>query len=679
MGGPHAPASVMTAVLAVLATIVAVQYLLIGLYVVPRLARLSQEQPGHLATAAMWGAGAFFVGCAITHTSIAVHAIHEGTDGFTGHALGHILPHVAQVLGGATFILIAARHLDIRFAPKDVAAQLREVEARFRAAFDQAPIGMALVSLSPRTFGRFLQVNPALCTMLGYSEDELRTRTYREITHPSDLSPAEAQVTAMVEGLPSAGEIEKRYRHRDGHDVWVNVQASAVRSGQGEPLYSISQIRDITEERQYQQRLRHLADHDPLTGLFNRRRFGEELERVVAYARRYAQPAALLLVDLDRFKDVNDTYGHAVGDELLVQLATTLTDRLRETDIVGRLGGDEFGVLLPHATPEEAQGTATALLREVRTNTSVRAGDRTVRLTASIGITSIDSSLQGGAAELLVQADLAMYEAKEDGRDRHASATPGGGTGRLRDRQTWSERIREALEQDRFQLWEQPILDLRTGEHSRSEVLLRMDDTEGGSPILPSAFLYVAERFGQITAVDRWVIGQTIALLADRERRGVARCIEVNLSGRSMTDEALIDFIASEIGSAGVDPTRLVFEITETAAIGNIDRARGFARRLADLGCQFALDDFGSGFGSFYYLKHLPFDCVKIDGDFIKDLPVSQTDRLTVRAIVDIAQGLGKTTIAEFVQDEATLQLLREFGVDFAQGYHVGHPIEVTR
>ncbi|MBJ7520524.1 MAG: EAL domain-containing protein [Solirubrobacteraceae bacterium] len=669
----------MTALTAVLATTVAVQYLLIGLYIVPRLARLSSEQPGRLITAAMVGAGAFFVGCAITHLGIAAHAIQEGTDDVSTHALIHVLPHVAQVVGGATFILIAARHLDIRFAPKDVAAQLREVEARFRTAFDQAPIGMALVSLSPNSFGRFLQVNPALCAMLGYDEADLRTRTYREITHPADVSPSEEQVTAMVDGVTAGGEIEKRYRHRDGHDVWVNVQASAVRDARGHALYSVSQIRDITEERQYQQRLRHLADHDPLTGLFNRRRFAEELARLVAFSRRYGEPAALLSVDLDRFKYVNDTYGHAVGDELLVQLAAALQCRLRETDIIGRLGGDEFGVLLPRTTTEEAQRTASGLLHEVRSNTSVRAGERVVRLTVSVGITAIDAAESTSAEEILVNADLAMYEAKEQGRDRHATVLPGGQSGVLRERQTWSEHIREALERNRFQLWEQPILDLRTGERSRSEVLLRMEDPDGGAPIPPGSFLSIAERFGQITAVDRWVIGETIAVLADRERRGVAQAIEVNLSGRSITDEALIEFIASEIGNAGVDPTRLVFEITETAAIGNIDRARGFARRLADLGCQFALDDFGSGFGSFYYLKHMPFDCVKIDGDFIKDLPVSQTDRLTVRAIVDIAQGLGKTTIAECVQDEATIDLLREVGVDYAQGFHVGHPTELVR
>jgi EAL domain-containing protein (putative c-di-GMP-specific phosphodiesterase class I) len=243
----------------------------------------------------------------------------------------------------------------------------------------------------------------------------------------------------------------------------------------------------------------------------------------------------------------------------------------------------------------------------------------------------------------------------------------------MRARQTWSERIRDALDNDRFELWEQPIQALERFGEDRSEVLVRMLGADGDA-IPPGVFMYIAERFGQVQAIDRWVIGRSIELMAERRRHGRDHVLEVNLSGASITDEGVIDFIASEVANAPIDPTRLVFEVTETTAIVNVERARRFARRLADLGCQFALDDFGAGFGSFYYLKHLPFDCVKIDGDFVKELPSSPPDQLTVQAIVRIASGLGKETVAEYVQDEDTLALLREFGVDFAQGYHVGRP-----
>jgi EAL domain-containing protein (putative c-di-GMP-specific phosphodiesterase class I) len=292
-----------------------------------------------------------------------------------------------------------------------------------------------------------------------------------------------------------------------------------------------------------------------------------------------------------------------------------------------------------------------------------------------VGVTPI-TGLDGTTGEqLLAEADAAMYDAKEAGRDRLSLGDDdegGGGVARMRERFGWSQRIRDALDEDAFELWEQPILHLESGSRERSEVLLRM--RSHGELVAPGDFLDVAERFGQIQAIDRWVVARAVRLLADRRAAGDDATLEINLSGASITDEEVMDHIAAEIRNAPIDPTRVVFEITETAAINNIERARRFARRLADLGCQFALDDFGAGFGSFYYLKHLPFDCVKIDGDFIRNLPTSATDQLTVKAIVDIARGLGKETIAEAAGDEATLELLRRFGVDFAQGFHVARP-----
>jgi len=290
-------------------------------------------------------------------------------------------------------------------------------------------------------------------------------------------------------------------------------------------------------------------------------------------------------------------------------------------------------------------------------------------------VTAIGSEPATTGEQLLAEADVAMYSAKEAGRDRLSLADgddADGGVARMRARFGWSQRIRDALAEDAFELWEQPILHLGSGSAERSELLLRMRSQ--AELVAPGAFLEVAERFGQIQAIDRWVVARAVRLLAERRAAGEDPTLEVNLSGASITDEEVMDHIAAEITNAPIDPTRVVFEITETAAIGNFDRARRFARRLADLGCQFALDDFGAGFGSFYYLKHLPFDCVKIDGDFIRRLPDSPTDQLTVKAIVDIARGLGKETIAEAAGDAATLALLRDYGVDYAQGFYVARP-----
>jgi EAL domain-containing protein (putative c-di-GMP-specific phosphodiesterase class I) len=271
-----------------------------------------------------------------------------------------------------------------------------------------------------------------------------------------------------------------------------------------------------------------------------------------------------------------------------------------------------------------------------------------------------------------------MYEAKEAGRDRCVllDAAEGPQT-EMRARLTWSERIRTALEEDGFELYQQPILDIRKGEVTHHELLVRLPG-DGGELIPPGTFLYIAEQFGLIQSIDRWVVGQAMRLLKRLHADDNPVTLSVNLSGASITDASLLELVEDEIRTTGIDPHALIFEVTETAAIVNIEKARRFAERLGELGCAFARDDFGAGFGSFYYLKHLPFDYLKIDGDFIRQLPASKPDQLTVKAIVQIAHGLGKRTVAEFVGDEATLGLLGRFGVDFAQGYHTGRPLAVA-
>jgi EAL domain-containing protein (putative c-di-GMP-specific phosphodiesterase class I) len=306
-------------------------------------------------------------------------------------------------------------------------------------------------------------------------------------------------------------------------------------------------------------------------------------------------------------------------------------------------------------------------------------GTRDVRVSASIGVKTMVAEGTTNGEQILAEADIAMYEAKENGRDRVSTVVGGqNGAARMRSRLTWSERIRDALETDGFTLWEQPILNLATGVCDRSEVLVRMVDPKDGSLILPSKFLYIAERFAQIQSIDRWVFSKAISLLERRHADGDQRCLEINLSGASLTDERLIAELTDQVSHADIDPTRLIVEVTETAAVVNIELARRLASRLSDLGCRFSLDDFGSGFGSFFYLKHLHFDEVKIDGEFIKDLPASTVDRLTLEAIVTIAHGMGKRTVAEFVQNQETIALLRGLGVDFAQGYHVSEPLQIV-
>jgi EAL domain-containing protein (putative c-di-GMP-specific phosphodiesterase class I) len=278
------------------------------------------------------------------------------------------------------------------------------------------------------------------------------------------------------------------------------------------------------------------------------------------------------------------------------------------------------------------------------------------------------------AEDVLVNADLAMYDAKEAGRDRSATySSQERGASRMKARITWAEKIREALEEDRFTLYAQPIVELASGEVRQHELLLRMLD-ERGEAIPPAAFLAVAERFDLMQDIDRWVVARAIRQMAEQKAAGRELIFEVNISGSSTGDPELLTIIERELAETGVDPVNLVLEVTETTAVANIPRAQQFAARLAELGCRFALDDFGAGFGSFYYLKHLPFDLLKIDGEFVRSCTSNTTDQLLIRAAVDIARGLGKKTIAEYVGDEETVELLRELGVDYAQGFHVGRP-----
>ena len=553
---------------------------------------------------------------------------------------------------------------------REASEALAEAKERFRLAFAGAPIGMALADLD----GRFVSVNQALCDITGYPEDALRGKNSEEITHPDDRELSAEVLNDLLEGEIETHQVEKRYLHADGHSVWVHLSATILRSSRGEPINYLTQVQDITERRRFHEQLKHMADHDPLTGLLNRRAFERELDLHVSRAARYGAEGAVLVLDLDHFKYVNDTLGHTAGDGLIISVAQGLQERLRDTDVLARLGGDEFAVLLPRADEAEAVEVAEALVARLRQEAVPGSRGRGRRVTTSIGVALFEPERRPSSEEILVHADVAMYEAKEAGRDQFViySKTEHQLEG-MRARVDWADRIRRALEEDGFELHLQPILDLATGEVSQHEALLRMRG-ENGELIPPGAFLDVAERFDLIQDIDRWVAAKAISLMAELGEDGHDLAIEVNVSGRSMGDERLLETIEGALEEHDVSPHRLILEVTETAAVANIPQARQFADRLGDLGCRFALDDFGAGFGSFYYLKHLPFDYLKIDGEFVRNCVGTPTDQLVIQAVVQIARGLGKRTVAEFVGDEATVALLRRHGVDFAQGFHVGEP-----
>jgi diguanylate cyclase (GGDEF)-like protein len=389
--------------------------------------------------------------------------------------------------------------------------------------------------------------------------------------------------------------------------------------------------------------------------LIDRDSFVEEVEDRLLDPRYLDEPGALLLLDIDSFSLVNDSLGHEAGDLLLETVATLLREEARAEDLPARICADEFGLLLQRASPEQARAAAERLIALVRERGAPSVG-------ASVGIATFGGSGEAITAEgLMIAADIALCEAKEEGGGRAVDSTTGPNR-----KLTWADRIREALEQRRIVVYAQPIFDLRNQCVAREELLVRMLD-ENDDVIPPSSFLPTAERLGMIVDIDRMVLAKAIELA------GRSRPIAVNVSGSSLCEPALIEDVRTAIAD-GLNPGWLDFEITETAAITNMDAARHFAETVTAMGCGLGLDDFGTGFSSFSYLKELPVQHLKLDIEFIRDLPRSPTDQKLVQAMVQFAKAFGQETVAEGIEDAETLAMVRAFEIDYAQGFHIGEP-----
>lgn len=445
--------------------------------------------------------------------------------------------------------------------------------------------------------------------------------------------------------------------------------------------YLSAMLRSMSEHREYVESLAWQATHDTLTGLLNREEFERRLDEVVAVRASggWCPLTTLLVLDLDQFKAVNDSYGHAAGDVMLQQIAQFLDKRLAENEFAGRLGGDEFGLLLSTPDGEAAHERAEGIRRSF-TGFEWTWGTHHLGATASIGVVDLRVNAQSDAKLALRYADVACYMAKARGRDRvQIASSADGELTRQVGEVSWAGRIRDALAHERFALYLQPIcrstIEFEPGrpvEHFHHEILLRMRG-EDGSVIAPGAFIPAAERYGLMSAIDRWVVKESLRRIS---RLGNDPRVEyaINLSGASIGDERFIDFLMDQISHSGVRAQSLCFEITETTAVANLGIAGQFIAELKERGCRFALDDFGVGMSSFGYLKGLPVDYLKIDGSFIKDMVADPVNQDMVAAINDIAHSMGRKTIAEYVEDRETFLALRGMGVDFVQGYYFGRP-----
>jgi diguanylate cyclase (GGDEF)-like protein/PAS domain S-box-containing protein len=526
---------------------------------------------------------------------------------------------------------------------------------------------------------RVQYLNPVASELTGWRLDDAVGRNIDEIFrgfHEETCEPIENPVgVAMRRNRPIKSVRPALLIRRDGNELYIESTAAPIRDPLGNVTGGVLVFHDVSESRELNRRLSYAASHDVLTELVNRREFEQRLERALKSAKARETSYAVLYLDLDQFKIVNDACGHNAGDALLKQIGSLLKSKIRWRDTLARLGGDEFGVLLESCTMDEALRSAEAL-RENIGDYRFTWDDRTFRLGVSIGVVPITAATDD-VASLLSAADSACAAAKDAGRNRVYNYQENDiDLMKRRKEMQWAARISNALDENRFELFRQTIQPLQPNtEHgAHYELLIRMRD-EQGQLIAPGLFIAAAERYGLMTAIDRWVIAQAFTWLVSEadERERLSLCA-INLSGQSLADEKFLPFVIEQFKKSGLAGSCICFEITETAAIASYAQANRFIHALKELGCRFALDDFGTGLSSFGYLKHFPVDFLKIDGSFVKEILHDPIDREMVRSINEIGHLTGKQTIAEFAENPEIITMLRGMGIDYAQGYGVSEP-----
>ena len=586
------------------------------------------------------------------------------------------LPLIAkdQVLGAVTLFThgpedIDAETINLLFAFADqialslLAAKTQEQIALQTVALESAANAIVVTEVD----GTIKWVNPAFERLTGYASEE-SIGAKPSILKSGNHSPMfyRRMWDTVTTGGTWTGELWNR--RKDG-TLYIEEQTiTPVRAGDGSITHFVAIKQDVTARRRHEDQIRHLAMHDALTDLPNRRALDGAMERISWEARR-GTPGALMILDVDNFKPANDTLGHIGGDQLLAELAKLLRETLRPGDFLARLGGDEFAVLVQDTSIDGARAIADRLRCAVATH-PFRFGDRVFDLTISIGIAPIDANIDATSA--MIHADSAMYAAKDSGKNRLEIYPFGEAAGmRLIEASRWASRINSALRDERFALCYQPVVRLGNNEAEHYEVLIRMIE-EDGSIVAPDDFISAAERFGLMPQIDRWVVKNVLRVLATAG--GTARLF-VNISGTSLGDAELLAFIERSIVESRIAPGRLAFEITESAAIRDLAAAQSWIRKLKELGCLFAIDDFGVGFSSFSYLRALSADYVKIDRSFVSDVDTNPTNRALVQAVMTVAQTLGKEVIAEGVETDAHAAVLRELGIELGQGFRWGVPV----
>jgi len=528
--------------------------------------------------------------------------------------------------------------------------------------------------------GRVNSANTAACELLRRDQEQIMDRplldllTFSEMEHRRAARKGINSTLTQGKSCAMSGVPEMRFDNQES--IFINGRLAPLRSRDGDIIGSVAVLQDITNEKRMREILSYQATHDDLTSLINRREFERRLEE--ALSKRVGDtPHVLLYMDLDQFKLINDNCGHTAGDQMLRQLTALLNRRLRHTDTLARLGGDEFAALLPYCGLEMGRRIAEEL-RELVRDFRFHWGGRSFGVGVSIGIVELDESMLS-TSDALAAADSACYIAKENGRDQVVVHRPNGDEEQQRKGLiNQAVRIRESLEKHRFRLWAQPIVPIQFDNHDWGvEILVRMLD-ESGSLVSPGLFIPAAERYNLMGHIDSWVVSEVCRQwVAQPQLFERLDKVAINLSGQSIANDEFLEFVMTQVDNCGVSWNKLCFEVTETAAVSSMEKARHFIKTLKGRGARFSLDDFGSGLSSFAYLKQLPVDYLKIDGAFVRDMLSNSIDAAMVRSISDVGRAIGLRTIAEFVEDMAVVEALRDAEVDYAQGYGICKPAPI--
>ena len=579
---------------------------------------------------------------------VAVEAIHRGAaDYLLKDRLTRLAPAVTKALDQKA----------LKEAKRATDERLRESQERFQRVFEEGSVGMALVGEDYR----FMEVNGALCQMLGYEYEELIKLGIRDITVPEDYDVSASLSRQMFAGKNNGYRVEKRYLKKTGEEVWVQLSVSLVRDKEGEPLYSIGVVQDVSERRKAEQELQFLALHDSLTELPNRTLFTDRLAQAIITANREKSSFGLLVMDMDRFKEVNDSLGHQSGDLLLRQMAGRLKGALREADTVARLGGDEFGVL-PSATTSVELTSVTARKILAALDAPFEIGEAQIDGGLSIGIAQFPDHGRD-ADTLLRRADVAMYVAKRSktGLAIYSHEQDEYSAGRL----ALMSELRQAIRNHQLELHYMPKVDFRTRRTYGVEALVRWRHPVRGM-IPPDQFIPLAEQTDLLSGLARWVLEQALQQLDTWRRTGLELSMAVNLSAANLHEASLPGMIGDLLAKWHLDPAALTVEITESAVM--VAQADRIVRRISNMGVGVSIDDFGTGYSALSYLKTLPVDEIKIDRSFVRDMAVNPDDAAIVQPTIDLGHNLRLRVTAEGVEDEQTWLVLESLGCDSAQG-----------